>query len=314
MADKPAKTEAKRNPKEVSNTVCAECRAAMPASELPRCAACFAALVDACAANIDRLYIGARQIYIGRTNHPQRRLLEHAIEPARNTNLSVLAWSRDWREVAVLEEALVARFSGRGKATNIDRASDGRFRAEWNCLYCNWAPKNGFALSKENPIQEVDRLISAPARHNADLWRGVPEQFVLGESLKQSSRPSAGVAVAAVQAELARWAARPPYKARVGGKPSKGDFGLPPREVPESKPAKEPKLWYHAFQFNMPDAAPHLSARSLRGLHEAIFADGSEHDMIKRGVAGALLKECASLTDDEKAKLNLFCGPDEAYG
>lgn len=248
------------------------------------------------AADVDTLYHGARAVYVGRTNHPQRRLLEHALEPAGHTHLSVLWWSEDWRAVAAMERALVTHLVGRGKGSNIDRESDGKWRAAWNCIYVLWTPKNGARLV--GPVQSVDRLVSMPSRHAALTE---PVHFALGDSLRVGRRPSAVIDRAAVEVELGRWATRPAYR--------------PPTHAPGVKPpaVKPKRSLYHAFLFNTPDQLPDVSAATLRALHDKIRMASTEHDAIKYGLSGASLSECRQLTDYEKQCLNKFCGPDDGY-
>lgn len=85
----------------------------------------------------------AKELYIGRSCYPERRLLQHR-ETKGLACLAVLHWASDWTEIASLEEAMIEHGSRWvGKGLNQSENSDGRYSGAWNALYVAWNRKRG---------------------------------------------------------------------------------------------------------------------------------------------------------------------------
>jgi len=83
----------------------------------------------------------ASKLYVGRTNYPERRLLQHLVK--RGTDrMAVLHWAADWDVVARIETHLI-EFAGKweGKIKNASVDSTGRWSGAWNCVYLVWEDK-----------------------------------------------------------------------------------------------------------------------------------------------------------------------------
>lgn len=86
---------------------------------------------------------GATSIYVGRSNYPERRLLEH-LRDREHDKLSVLHWSANRFEIEDVEKILIAytkrRFPLKGE--NRDDESSGRLSGPWNAAYVSWKEKS----------------------------------------------------------------------------------------------------------------------------------------------------------------------------
>lgn len=121
------------------------------------CAPHWKALLDDLQASATRIAKGAREIYIGRTNDPERRLLEHHTDFERDW-MAVLHWSSDQDEIEYIEEALIERTSFLLKQANEVVSATGRWHGHWNCVYVSWARKASARAEPAPPAREVEGL------------------------------------------------------------------------------------------------------------------------------------------------------------
>ena len=91
----------------------------------------------------------AQKVYLGRTNHPERRLLEHHHKEGRDY-LAVFHWASDWAEADSIERLVISRFSHKAKLQNVSSDADGRHNGAWNCIYASWAWKASI-----KPLQRI---------------------------------------------------------------------------------------------------------------------------------------------------------------
>ncbi len=116
----------------------------------------------------DRLYPLARSLYVGRSNYPERRLIEHWHRSGRE-QLALLYWSGERAEIEFLESWLISHYGQRRKGVNLAHDSGGRWTGLWNCVYLSWTWKNGANPPPDlrgQPVRELDdgrRLV--PARN-----------------------------------------------------------------------------------------------------------------------------------------------------
>lgn len=75
-----------------------------------------------------------RSMYIGRTNCPERRLMEHCMKKS-DYHMILLHWTADWSEVMAMEECLIARSAKFAKLENEIGDSSGNIYGNWQCLY-----------------------------------------------------------------------------------------------------------------------------------------------------------------------------------
>ena len=77
-----------------------------------------------------------RSIYIGRTNCPERRLMEHC-KKKKNFQMILLHWTPDWSEVMAMEECLIELTRENRKLENKsgDSMAMGEMYGTWQCLY-----------------------------------------------------------------------------------------------------------------------------------------------------------------------------------
>lgn len=129
---------------------------------------------------LDSIYRQARTVYVGRSNYPERRLLEHWSLRQR-PRLCVLTWTSEWAEAAFLERWLIRRIQRLPKGSNADTASSGRWEGAWNCVYLSWEQKTGedaSLLPSSSVVRGLDdgaRL--APIR---EPWPGRAVHLVAG--------------------------------------------------------------------------------------------------------------------------------------
>lgn len=105
---------------------------------------------------------GAASLYIGRTNYPERRLLEHVVERGHD-RLAVLHWSAHRDEIREVEEALIAYVKRKfpKKGTNMGDQSSGRKSGPWYAIYISWREKT---RTEPVPVRwiKVDHLEGCP--------------------------------------------------------------------------------------------------------------------------------------------------------
>lgn len=99
-----------------------------------------AARVREIEATIQAILAHAVRGYIGRTNHPERRLIEHMALDGRN-KLFTLHWASDVDDIAVLERTMLARFAD--KLENAAQDARGRRGTGPNALYISWVWARG---------------------------------------------------------------------------------------------------------------------------------------------------------------------------
>lgn len=86
----------------------------------------------------------ASELYLGRTDFPERRLLEHFVSSKRDF-LLVLHWTANWAEAKEFEEGLIHAFKQESKYLRIKNeslGSEGRYGSPWNAVYISFALKN----------------------------------------------------------------------------------------------------------------------------------------------------------------------------
>ncbi len=106
---------------------------------------------------VENVYPDAARIYLGRTNYPERRLLEHRVKFGLK-RLAVLHWAGCKDEIAEVEEWLIASFKGERKLENTSDASEGGWYGHWNCVYVAWRPKEGAARWPGTAFERVSEL------------------------------------------------------------------------------------------------------------------------------------------------------------
>jgi hypothetical protein len=114
-------------------------------------------LLGGLVANIDRYYGRARDIYIGRTHHPERRLLQHRVDKDLD-HLAVLHWAGDRAETEELETRLIWTYQERRKTLNQTSDSDGRWSGHWYCVYVAWVDKEHAKPWRDEPRHYVRQL------------------------------------------------------------------------------------------------------------------------------------------------------------
>ncbi|MCA9693446.1 MAG: hypothetical protein KC636_27875 [Myxococcales bacterium] len=98
--------------------------------------------MTACCERVHDVLAVAATVYLGRTHHPERRLLEHRARHGRD-HLLVLHWGAAWNEISQLEENIIARFQRLSRLQNESGTSDGRVSSPWNALYVSFSLKHG---------------------------------------------------------------------------------------------------------------------------------------------------------------------------
>lgn len=77
-----------------------------------------------------------RSIYIGRTNCPERRLMEHCKKKSKTDyHMILLHWTPDWSEVMAMEECLIELTRENRNLENKSGDSMGDMYGTWQCLY-----------------------------------------------------------------------------------------------------------------------------------------------------------------------------------
>ncbi len=115
------------------------------------CSSCMEALTLFVDKNINSIKAKSEKFYIGRTNYPERRLLEHALESER-TNLTVLHWAVDKDEIRYLEKFFIERHPD---SENEDSESFGSAVGAFNALYVSWEEKSSKNI-KGGEVEDLD--------------------------------------------------------------------------------------------------------------------------------------------------------------
>lgn len=85
----------------------------------------------------------SRRMYLGRTNAPERRLLQHRVEKGLNKLFS-LYWTDTPSEIAYVEKTLLARYGNRNKLENIAEDARGAWGRGPHAVYISWVWKRDF--------------------------------------------------------------------------------------------------------------------------------------------------------------------------
>lgn len=97
----------------------------------------------------------ASELYIGRTGHPERRLLEHRSDADRD-HLLLLHWGASWDEIELFESQLISSCDHLARVQNITPESAGRYSSPWNVVYASFKLKRG--VKGVPGAHDVDRL------------------------------------------------------------------------------------------------------------------------------------------------------------
>jgi hypothetical protein len=122
------------------------------------CRTHFDELLRGLVTNIERFYGRARDIYIGRSHYPEKRLLQHRSKKDLD-HLAVLHWAGDRAEIEELETSLIRAFRERLKTLNRIGDSDGRWSGHWYCVYVAWAEKEragAWPWTRRTPVRHLD--------------------------------------------------------------------------------------------------------------------------------------------------------------
>lgn len=84
----------------------------------------------------------SKRAYIGRTNFPERRLLQHMASAGRNKLFSV-CWCDSDSEAVTVEESLLAEFGDLLKVENAALDSRGRWGEPPHAVYVSWVWRVG---------------------------------------------------------------------------------------------------------------------------------------------------------------------------
>jgi predicted GIY-YIG superfamily endonuclease len=165
-----------------------------------RCISCTAHLKRQALAVVKEIRSNAVVAYVGRSNSPERRLLQHFTgqgvsktvrkHPQQRDRLSVIHWTGRWREAAMVEDHLIKHSSAKpGLADLLNSPAEGwgRFSGPWNCVYVNWAAKDEYVSTG---ILEVNHLLW-PLVAPSELAR---TDFVVGPRLRESGAAGAELA------------------------------------------------------------------------------------------------------------------------
>lgn len=157
------------------------------AHEGGRCERHWEELLDVTMKRAVRPYEDASSFYVGRTNFPEARLLEHFLKTDGDLRrMAVLHWSACQKETAALEIRLIKRFepgTNRLKGRNADPGSGGGFSGSWNCVYVAWVPRARDRSIKPNEFREVSSLDA-----NVRMW---PERLADASLLRFKGTPAA---------------------------------------------------------------------------------------------------------------------------
>lgn len=107
--------------------------------------------------NIDQIIKISSELYIGRTCHPERRLLEH-YEQSGRPFLGIVKWICGRSEIKKYEMNLISVMRDRtAKVSNVDDdESRGSVSGHWNCLYVSFALKRGASEPSSESILKLD--------------------------------------------------------------------------------------------------------------------------------------------------------------
>jgi hypothetical protein len=108
----------------------------------------------------------AKRCYVGRTNFPERRLLQHMAGEGRNKLFS-LCWTMRAGDAAGLEELLIDRVKHLARVENIADDSRGAWGSPPHAIYVSWVWRAGVpqdTLIGGMSAKIVDELPPAPGR------------------------------------------------------------------------------------------------------------------------------------------------------
>jgi hypothetical protein len=112
---------------------------------------------------VDEVLGLAGRAYVGRTNFPERRLLEHMAGAGRN-KLFAVYWTDDRGEVGAMETALIQRCQHLYKVENEALDARGRYGMAPYAVYVSWVWRAGVPQ-----VQAIGGL-------TAKIVNGVPDQ------------------------------------------------------------------------------------------------------------------------------------------
>ncbi len=180
---------------------CKECPSARD-DNYAYCGRCLSHVIETANKWIVRLYPEVHHLYVGRSNYPERRLLQHfagksTVDPTKDWSrdrrreyMAVLHWSGSWRETAWVEERLIKLNDGL-KVVNDSPESWGNWSGAWNCVYVCWAYKQSatpVAFAETHPLEHLDWPIVEPA---LDQWRREPTVLKVSRSISDETKAAA---------------------------------------------------------------------------------------------------------------------------
>lgn len=119
-------------------------------------------LSDSLFSTLDGIVKLSSEIYIGRSYHPERRLLEHFINSGgQRTNLTILHWAGDHAEIRLIEERFIDHYKNTRnllKICNDSSKSEGSITSPWNCLYASWGSKADVKFLSTISFHEIKTL------------------------------------------------------------------------------------------------------------------------------------------------------------
>ena len=114
------------------------------------CSRCANVILGAAKAQVRQVLDVASEVYIGRSSHPECRLLQHFCNgcPERNgrDHLLVVHWAAQWNEIEHFEEELIkhVKQSGISRLANRSLESDGWHSGSWEALYVSFRLKDRY--------------------------------------------------------------------------------------------------------------------------------------------------------------------------
>jgi hypothetical protein len=114
---------------------------------------------------IDEVLGLSRELYVGRTCFPERRLLEHFHNTGR-PYLGIIEWVCGKNEAKVKELELITKIGLRTvkiKNDPDDDESRGKISSHWNCIFIS------FSLKNSAPRISIDRSVKE-IRNDMRLW------------------------------------------------------------------------------------------------------------------------------------------------
>lgn len=156
-----------------------------------RCIACSGRIKKDALAIVQGIRRQADAVYVGRSNYPERRLLEHFTgrsvskklrgAAVLRDRLTVLHWTGSWREAAMVEEYLIRQSpaaTGLPDLLNSDAESWGSFSGPWNCVYVSWAAGAAHNVPSATPVQHLHGPLRPPQE-------AIRIDFIVGSDLRE---------------------------------------------------------------------------------------------------------------------------------